>query len=275
MTPLLHLDPDETRAKIGREPFLLRHELVGHPLTSIDALSELAEEVPEDLIEHNQGELSEVANPNEVPQADMAPAEVVRGIETNGCWIVIPIHTSPRYEAFLDELIGQVRPLLPPDEGEITYKQGIFLLSAPGKVTPAHVDSEQGFLLQFKGDKEIRMGQFADARTRALEIEGVQVHGHRNLTQLPEEMTTFHLGPGDGIHVPSFYPHTVTNGDSVSLSINFAFQTDATRRNHTVYTMNARLRKLGLRPALPGERPRADRRKERLARTASKFALKR
>src|SRR5207344_2929496 len=168
----------------------------------------------------------------EMAAADMSPAEVVRGIETNGCWIVIPIHGSPRYQSFPAELIDQVRPLLRPEEGEIRYKQGVFLLSAPGKVTPTHVDSEQGFLLQFKGDKEVRMGQFADPKTRAVEIEGVQVHGHRNLTQMPEEMTTYHLEPGDGVHVPSFYPHMVKNGDSVSLSINFAFQTDATRRDH-------------------------------------------
>ncbi len=272
MSQLLHIDTDEMRAKFAREPFLLRHELVGHPLTSLEALAELAEEVPLDLIEHNVGEVPEVADPDAVPQADLPPGEIVRGIETNGCWIVIPIHASPRYESFLDDLIGEVRPLLRPDEGEIRHKQGVFLLSAPGKVTPTHVDSEQGFLLQFKGDKEIRLGQFADPTTRAVEIEGVHAGGHRNLSQMPEEMTPFHLDPGDGIHVPGFYPHMVKNGDSVSLSINFAFLTDATIRHRTVYSMNARLRKLGLRPAPPGVRPRADRRKERLAKTASKLS---
>jgi hypothetical protein len=275
MSQLLHLDPDEMRAKFAHEPFVFRHELVGHPMTSLEALAELAEEVPLDLIEHNVGEVPEVADPNAVSQADLPPGEIVRGIETNGCWIVIPIHASPRYESFLDDLIGEVRPLLGPEEGEIRHQQGVFLLSAPGKVTPTHVDSEQGFLLQFKGDKEIRLGQFVDPTTRAVEIEGVHAGGHRNLTQMPEEMTPFHLDPGEGVHVPGFYPHMVKNGDSVSLSINFAFLTDATIRHRTVYSMNARLRKLGLRPAAPGVRPRADRRKVRLAQTASKLSPKR
>jgi len=275
MSNLLHLDPDDMREKFAHEPFKLQHELVGHPMTSLDALAELAEEVPLDLIEHNVGEVPEVADPNAVAQADLPPADIVRGIETNGCWIVIPIHASPRYESFLDELIAGVRPLLRPEEGEIRHQQGVFLLSAPGKVTPTHVDSEQGFLLQFKGDKEIRLGQFADAKTRDLQIESVHGGGHRNLTEKPEEMTTYHLDPGEGVHVPGFYPHMVQNGDSVSLSINFAFLTDATIRHQNVYSMNARLRKLGLNPSPPGERPRADRHKERLAKTAAKLTSRR
>ena len=99
MSELLHLDPDEVRAKLGRQPFRISHELVNHPLTSLDALAELASEVPEDIIEHNQGELPDVADPeaHARAKADMPPAEIVRGIETNGCWIVIPIHSSPRW----------------------------------------------------------------------------------------------------------------------------------------------------------------------------------
>jgi hypothetical protein len=275
MSNLLHLDSEEMRDKFGHEPFKLTHELVGHPMTSLDALAELAEEVPLDLIEHNVGEVPEVADPNAVAQADLPPAEIVRGIETNGCWIVIPIHASPRYESFLDDLIAEVRPLLRPDEGEIRHQQGVFLLSAPGKVTPTHVDSEQGFLLQFKGDKEMRLGQFADSKTRELQIENVHAGGHRNLTEKPEAMTTYHLDPGEGVHVPGFYPHMVKNGDSVSLSINFAFLTDATIRHQNVYSMNARLRKLGLNPSPPGARPRADRHKERLAKTAAKLTSRR
>lgn len=275
MSNLLHLDSDDMREKFAQEPFKLQHELVGHPLTSLDALAELAEEVPQDMIEHNVGEVPEVADPNAVAKADLPAAEIVRGIETNGCWIVIPIHASPRYESFLDDLISEVRPLLRPEEGEVRHQQGVFLLSAPGKVTPTHVDSEQGFLLQFKGDKEIRLGQFADSKTRELQIESVHAGGHRNLTEKPEEMTTYHLDPGEGVHVPGFYPHMVKNGDSVSLSINFAFLTDATIRHQNVYSMNARLRKLGLNPSPPGERPRADRHKERLAKTAAKLTSRR
>ncbi len=275
MSHILHLDPTDVREKFGREPFKLRHELVDHPMTSLDALAELAEEVPLDLVEHNVGEVPEIADPDAVAQADLPPAEIVRGIETNGCWIVIPIHSSPRYETFLSDLIDEVRPLLPPSEGEIRHRQGVFLLSAPGKVTPTHIDSEQGFLLQFKGDKEIRLGQFSDPGTRELSIESVHGGGHRNINQKPEDMTPFHLAPGEGVHVPGFYPHMVRNGDAVSLSINFAFLTDATIRDQTVYTMNARLRKLGLRPSPPGVHPRADRRKVRIARTAAKLTSKR
>jgi hypothetical protein len=275
MSKLLHIDPEEMRDKFAREPFKITHELVNHPLTTLDALAELAEEVPLDSIETNVGEVPEVADPNAVQAADMPPGEIVRGIETNGCWIVIPVHHSPRYETFLNDLIGEVRPLLRPEEGEIQHQQGVFLLSAPGKVTPTHIDSEQGFLLQFKGDKEIRLGQFQDPSTRDLQIESVHAGGHRNLTEKPEDMTPYHLDPGEGVHVPGFYPHMVKNGDSVSLSINFAFLTDATIRHQNVYSMNARLRKLGLKPAPPGHSERADRRKVRLAKTAAKLSSRR
>jgi hypothetical protein len=271
MTPLLHLDPDETRAKLGREPFTVRHELVDHPLTTLDALADLADELPVERVEHNLGNVPEVAPGGEVPQADMTPGEMVRTIETNGCWVVLPFHGVARYDDLLNELIDEFRPLLRPDEGEIRYRQGVFFLSAPSSVTPAHVDVEQGFLLQIKNGKDMKIGKFADAATGQREIERMQSGGHRNIESLPPEMREVHLDPGDGVHVPAFFPHTVNNGPAVSVSLSVAVRTEATLRESAVHSANARLRRLGLSPTRPGIRPRADRAKAGVLKTASRL----
>jgi hypothetical protein len=266
MTTFLKLPPDgEATSCFGRASFALHHELVTHPLIQPEALAELADSLPPDSVEHSSGQLEAVTPDGAVPQADLSPGEIVRTIETNNCWIVLPIHESPAYRELYDALFDEVRPHLPPHEGDIVQRQAVFFLATGGSTTPAHIDLEHGLLLHLRGEKEVQVGRFPDEHTAQQKIERMHLGEHRNLAQPPQDPRRFELRPGDGVHIPAFTPHVVhTAAGGVSLSLTIAMKTETTMRESAVYRANAHLRRLGMKPRQPGVNPRSDRVKHRL-----------
>lgn len=269
----LTLTPETVRNSFGRSPFRIRHELVDHPLTSLESLAELAESLPADMIEHNLGSVPDVVVGGEVPKADLPFGEMVRTIETNGCWMVLPIHTAPAYRELYEALFDELRVHLPDREGEIVKRHAVFFLASGGSTTPAHIDAEQGFLLHMRGRKELRIGPFECATTAQREAERQATGGHRNVERLPSTATTFQLAPGDGVHVPAFMPHVVhTSADGYALSLAFASRTEKTLRDTAVHALNGRMRRIGMSPMAPGRRVRADRLKQRAVQTAKQVS---
>jgi hypothetical protein len=264
MTAFLHLPTGETASSFGRRPFALSHELVTHPLIAPEALAELADSLPAGAVEHNTGRVGAVAD-GSVARADLSPSEIVRTIETNDCWIVLPIHGASAYRELYDALFDEVRPHLPAAHGDIVQRQAVFFLATGGSTTPAHIDLEHGLLLHLRGEKEVRIGGFPDPSTAQRKIERMHLGEHRNLAQPPCDARCFELRPGDGVHIPAFTPHVVhTAGGQVSLSLTIAIKTEATMRESAVHRANAHLRRLGMRPGRPGVNARSDRVKHRL-----------
>jgi len=265
MTTFLHLPADEAAGSFGRKPFALRHELAAHPLIQPESLAKLAASLPPDQVEHNSGRVDAIAPGGSVPQADLSPAEIVDTIETNNCWIVLPIHNAPAYRELYDALFDDVRPHLLPRQGDIVVRQAVFFLATGGSTTPAHIDLEHGLLLHLRGEKEVQIGGFPDAAAGQQKIERMHLGEHRNIAQPPQDARTFKLHPGDGVHIPAFTPHVVhTASGQVSLSLTIAMKTEATLRESAVHRANAHLRRLGMKPRRPGTNPRTDRLKHRL-----------
>jgi hypothetical protein len=269
---LIEIDPATVERQFGRSGFRVRHELQDHPLTQLEALAELADSLPPDRVEHNLASVGDTMPGGEVPQADLSPGEMVRTIESNGCWMVLPIHGVASYQELFDALFDDVLRVLPAREGAIRRRQGVFFLSAPNSTTPTHIDLEQGFLLQLMGTKQVRVGDFPDPEVAHREVERFCAGGHRNIADLPHDAEAFDMSPGDGVHVPALVPHLVKTPDRVSISLSVGFESEAVLRRAAVHRANARLRRLGLNPARPGERPRGDRAKERVVTAASRVA---
>lgn len=262
MTSLVHLTRPELETKFGKQPFTFGHELATHPMTSLETLAELADVLPPGVVEHNVGKVPEVAPGGDVPRLELTPGEMVRTIATNGCWVVLPLHEAPEFKDFYDSLFDDIQEALPAREGRIRERQAVFFLASSGSTTPTHIDLEQGFLLHIRGAKEIRLGSFVDGVTGQREVERKHTGGHRNLSNPPQSPTVFHLEPGMGVHVPAFTPHVVHTGpDQVALSLAVAVRTEATVRTSAVHRVNARLRRVGLKPRGPGERVLSDRAK--------------
>jgi hypothetical protein len=268
--PLIELDPVEVDQRFGRRGFSVRHHLRDHPLTQLEALATLADSLPRERVEHNLGSVGELMPGGEVPRTDLTPGDIVRTIETNGCWIALPINGVPAYRELFESLLETVTSRLPAGERAMRRHQAVFFLSAPDSTTPTHVDLEQGYLLQLVGTKQVSVGEFADQAVALREVERFCAGGHRNLDDLPHDADTFELSPGEGAHIPALVPHLVKTATEVSISLSVGFETEAVIRRARVHQANAYLRRLGLSPARPGEHPGRDRAKERLVETASR-----
>lgn len=267
---MIELDPATVEQHFGRDAFRVRHELQDHPQTQLEALAQLADSLPAERVEHNLGSVGDTMPGGEVPKADLTPGEMVRTIESNGCWMVLPIHGVEAYKELFDALFEDVLRALPEREGAVRRRQGVFFLSAPNSTTPTHIDIEQGFLLQIHGTKRVSVGQFPDPAVAHREVERFVAGGHRNIADLPQDAEAFEMGPGDGVHVPALVPHLVKTPAGVSISLSVGFETEAVVRRAAVHRANAGLRRLGLNPARPGMRPRGDLAKERIVTTVSR-----
>src|SRR6266508_4224239 len=110
---LLEIDPTTVKENFSRAPFTVKHKLSDHPLLTLDALGRLADSLPEDQVEHNLGDVPEVLPGGEAPRLDATPGEIARGIETNGCWMVLKkVDTDPAYKRLLEQALDDVLPLV-------------------------------------------------------------------------------------------------------------------------------------------------------------------
>lgn len=254
---LLGLEPNDLApACSGPElsPASVRHQLVSHPLLTLDALAELADRLPPDGVEHHLNDLPTVLVDGETPRLEgESPGELVRGVFTNRCWVVLwNIERDPAYAELLDGCLGEVTPLVTPHE-PMVVREGFVFISAPNTVTPVHIDPEHNMLLQVAGDKTLYVGRFPDSASRHEQIERISQGNHRWLPFAATGEREFHMSPGVGVYVPPFAPHRVINGDGPCISLSVTWHTSSFFRDEQVYYVNARLRRLGFKPRPPGE----------------------
>ncbi|MEK6252403.1 MAG: cupin domain-containing protein [Actinomycetota bacterium] len=262
MSELVTVDRETLVENFGREPFAVDHALVEHPLLALERIAQLADSLQESQVESNPGEIPEVLPDGDVEPVELAPGEIVRGIESNGHWIVLKqIESDPEYRQLLEQALEAVIPEVAHAEGGAVRKEAYIFISAPNSVTPSHIDDEHNLLLQIRGNKDMLVGCFPDRETQESEIERYYGGGHRNLPELPANARTFHMEPGDGVYVPIHAPHMVKNGPVVSISFSITFYTKKSERMRGAYSMNARLRRLRLNPRRPGDHPVSDRAK--------------
>lgn len=260
MSPIMDIaDPVAFDRDFGRTPTAVRHHLTDHPLLAVEAIAELAELLPEHKVEHNLGNVPVVAGPGKAPRVEESPGDIARGIATNGCWMVLKnIEAEPRYARLLNDSLDEVTELIGDKEGGMGLREGFIFLSAPGSVTPAHIDPEHNLLLQVRGRKEINIGDFPGPEIEQREIERIYTGSQRNLTWAPVSPATFSMGPGDGVYVPVHAPHWVTVPDNVAVSLSITFRTPATMDLVVLHRFNAGLRRARMSPAPVGRRPRSD-----------------
>ena len=274
---VLEFDPEVLKKNFSEAPFPVKHNLVDNPLLKLDRLAELADSLPDSQVEHNLGDVPEVLPGGEAPRLDATPGEIARGIETNGCWMVLKrVESDPEYKALLEESLDDVIPLVADRQGGATIKQGFIFLTAPNSTTPVHFDPEQNLLLQVKALKRMDVGTWPTEEAEREHLEAYYGGGHRNLEEMPPNAQTFMLEPGDGVHVPLNAPHWVKTFDEVSISFSITFNTKFSESITDLYSVNARMRKLHMSPKAPGVHPGADRAKSALWRNLrrSKAALR-
>jgi hypothetical protein len=259
----LRIDPDAFRAGFNARPFVIGHELSGHPLFSLTRLVELARSLPEHRVEYNAGDVPLTLDPQRTPRTGLSIEETIRRIEVCRSWMVLKnVEQDPEYRVLVEACLEEIGEVCEPLSPGMRLCEAFIFISSPGSITPYHMDPEHNFLLQIRGAKTVHMFDGAD-RTLLSErdLERFLSGGHRNLDFKDEydaKAFVFELTPGKGLHFPVTFPHYVVNGSQVSVSFSVTFRSSASERRATVYKVNARLRRLGLAPTPVGRSPGLD-----------------
>jgi hypothetical protein len=269
--PLLYIDGATFAGDFAQRPFSVHHSLVDHPLLSLDAIAQLADEMPREAVERHRADLP-MFMPGGAPELSGSPSETVREIETNGCWMVLwNIEQIGRYRALLDACLDEVERYVTDEHGGMRDRKAYLFLSAPNATTPVHFDPEHNLLLQIRGIKDMSVGRFTDPADQQRELDRYHGGGHRNLDKMPEEFALFRMHPGEGVYVWPFAPHWVQNSGEASVSLSITFRTHVSWRTERVHRFNARLRRLHLSPRPAGESRVADEAKATVMKTAARL----
>jgi len=257
ISTLLNFDRTTFNEKFNKTGFMMSHQLVDHELFTLPRIVELSKRLPEANVEYNAGDLDVGHYHSETPGTGLSIEETIQGIETANSWMVLKnVEIDEEYGALLNECLAEVAEFSEPIAPGMRQKMGFVFVSSPGSITPFHIDHENNFLLQIRGNKHVRMFNRNDRTVLpAQSLERFFGGGHRNLQFSDEYLDRseeYTLTPGEGLHFPVNAPHFVRNADNVSISFSITFQTEESERNRALYVINHRLRKLRLSPSDPG-----------------------
>ena len=247
----------------------INHSFHEHPLMQLDALQSLANVLfltrQCRFIDRETTQTSQFRHLGRTLDG-RSVTEVFRNIEEPRSWIALyNIETHPPYREFLAEIADAFRGLVSPEQKEIFNVGGFVFISAPPSVTPFHIDRENNFWLQIRGEKILSVWDHTDREVvSATDVEDFIVN--RNLENVrltannESRRRDFLTRPGMGVYFPSTSPHssrTVTDwvkpGDGVSISIGVVFYTEKTRQQARIHQMNHWIRQYGRRPTPPGD----------------------
>ena len=252
----------------------IRHNFDQHPLMHLSELAKLAKR----LYPHKQCRfiMPGATQTSEFDHQDTDVAgrsidEVFERIEEPRSWVALyNVETDPIYKGFLKEVADTVRPLVEREQPGMYQVGGFIFISAPPSVTPFHIDRENNFWLQVRGQKVMSVFDHTDREIISGEARDTFILYGQNATLKTQEhierARNFPVGPGDGVYFPSTSPHMTRTevdaarpGDPVSISIGVVFYTEVTRRHAYVHAMNEFLRHRGLSPREPGKSDALDR----------------
>jgi hypothetical protein len=257
---LLEIDAGAFARAFDRSPFVIRHNLCGHPLLKLDRLIEIASVLPEKNVEYNAGNVPISCDPNKTPRNGLSCEETIRRIECCNSWMALKnVEQDPEYHDLLMRCLDEVRPYCECIAPGMTRAEAFIFVSSPNSITPYHIDPEHNFLLQIQGNKFMTV--FERSLVSIEELEHFHSGAHRNMTFNESNLskgTTYELLPGDGLHVPVTAPHYVRNGSNVSISLSITFRTPDLESKGMVHQVNRYLRGKGLRPAPVGQYPVLD-----------------
>jgi hypothetical protein len=276
VAPVITAANEALRRDFPLKPFAIRHKLAGHPLLSLPRITQLAAELPRDLIEYNSGKVAISQDPDAIPSVDLDPVEIVRRIETAGAWMVLKrVENSPEYRKLLEDTllsVARARGCNSLLDAGFEQVEGFLFVSSPNSTTPFHLDSEDNFFVHIHGEKFFTIYDNTDrAIVDDAEIERSMTK-HRNLKfdeRFASRATEFHLFAGDGCYVPYQWPHWVRTAGCYSISMAITWKTRAVRRNNDLHFFNSWLRGIGLPQQQPGKQPVLDALKLALYRTVT------
>jgi hypothetical protein len=270
---IFEAEPSLFRDRLNRAHFVFRHRLSDHPLFATPRLVTLCERIrqsatPKHYAVFQAGRGSPQAKFTAVSR-DQDPAAVMAGLaEGDGLLRLSMVQEhDDDFRSLHETILGEADALSGFALGrEIGWSSMTLLMSAPGIVTPYHLDHQSNLLFQIRGNKTIWIFDAADRRvlgeTAIERFYGGDTYAADYREEMQAEGVAFDLTPGLGVHNPPLGPHWVRNGAEVSLSTSINFSLAACEARARVYQVNRSLRALGLMPTPPGQSRSRDRIKQ-------------
>ncbi|MGA9421302.1 MAG: hypothetical protein WBW61_03005 [Rhodanobacteraceae bacterium] len=272
--PWLRFDPDILKACYNRNPFLFEHALATHPFFSLEALFALCRRMGPKQIHYRIGVIpgdSHFDSSYDCYRRDLALEDVLDNFEENRAYICIyNPELDAAYKPQIEELLAEIAVQIDPLETGITWYSTYVFISTQDSVTPYHMDREMNFLIQVRGGKTAYLWDPADEdiMTAAQKDLLLARTGDRPpyAPSIESKAMTFELRPGIGVHHPFIAPHRVHTGAELSITLAFTFRTARSDVWTDAHHLNAKMRRLGLRPGAVGRNALVDRTKAGLVR---------
>jgi hypothetical protein len=247
------------------------HNLLSHPLLTLESIARLADATPMKDRECNIGNLpvgSEVTY-----GVDPRPEQMIENlgdrvldIENAGVWLSLRhIQSDPAYLALMQEILAELQDAIGIKTGAIQRIEGFFFLTSPGGVAPYHFDPEHNILFQIRGSKVMTIFPAGDPFYAPDEAHELYHRGGRPELSWREELdaggTEWPLKAGEALYVPLMAPHYVRNADEVSISLSVTWRSEWSFNEADARALNGMLRKVGMKPRAPGRWPQHNRAK--------------
>jgi hypothetical protein len=246
--------PAEMRSSYRSRPFVGRHDLAQSELFTDEALIELLDQHPRELLfalsmgtDPTRAEDNRLADTSGISGADL-----LRAVRRGRLWLNVTRvnQAHRRYRELIDELyrsLGRQLTGFAPD-----FTQGTLLISSPNAIVYYHVDGPPSVLWHIRGRKKVWVYPALDERFVARDVledifAGVRHEYVPYQASFDDQSVCFELEPGQMALWPQNAPHRVSNLDSLNVSLATEYFTAESRQRARVYVANRFLRKLGLR----------------------------
>lgn len=222
-------------------PTVIEFRLPDDPLSSRDALADAALRLPADRVEHHLGAMPRLSPEGRTKQLPIPIDEVVRTIDTNGSWVMLPGLAALEDYRPLMRRVGAPLQLALRAAGDIpTVADLIAFIAAPHANVPLHYDVNHHLLVQVEGSKTVGIGYFDDESERRRQIERGLYKYRLNADREPDRADRFRLGPGQALVIPAFAFHWVEGGSRSSIALTYVVGTETTARLADAYRVSAR-----------------------------------
>lgn len=228
------------------------HDLVTHPLLSLDALAAAAARMNPAHVEVRRGDEGAGGEFSHLTDLQPAAPQIIRGIAQSGCWVMLRFAEQlPPYRALLEKTLKPFASVVAAQTGPMRDLRAFIFISSHAMVTPFHCDPEYNILFQIAGDKSFRTFPstipFIDPEAE----ERLHRTGD-NLLAWDEgflaEATDHQLAPGTALYVPYKTPHLVQVAGGPSISLSLTWKSDWSLAQDEAHRFNAAVRAMGLRP---------------------------
>jgi hypothetical protein len=251
-----------------KRSFITRHNLIGHPLMSLDSLSGMIQRLPADQVFFSSASVNKDADFDRAwieHRSRFSLSEALTDLASTDAYIMVRApETDPEYQPLFQQLLACLQENLRSVDPDVRGAMLYLFVSSPNSTTPFHIDRYSTLLMQFTGSKTLYLwphndritvpeesmeNLFADRKQR-----GPKLAGDREQFGQPHV-----LHPGDTLHIPFTAPHWVRNGPEVSISLSIIYRTRKSDRMMNAYELNHVLRKrLDWNPRQVGVSPLMD-----------------